>query len=162
MSTIFTCVYVSVHVDVSDHQKAEIFAKALEDGNVDKLRRYATLYPTTLPSHHSLINRIRLPALMRRGFAELWRFTAQTQCRRVLWMLFNVFAPELVVFVAILELSSARSAAVFMRRHVCTRWSLQLAFFADMGGFQLEDGTVFHNGLEFMRWVLAEDISFVK
>lgn len=67
-------------------------------------------------------------------------------------MLFNVFAPELVVLVAFLERRITRDAVKFMRSRGQDDWNMKLAFFADMGGFQLDAGAPFCSGLAFLKW----------
>lgn len=135
MSTIFTCVYISVHSDVPDESKAQTFSDSM------KIADKSTRSPRVL-----------------RAFGTIWRVISKPVPKRVLWMLFNVFAPELVVFVAVLELMSARDGARFMREHNQIPWSTKLAFFADMGGFEWEEAGEgnkrrhFRTGLEFLEW----------
>ncbi|EKM59107.1 uncharacterized protein PHACADRAFT_181111 [Phanerochaete carnosa HHB-10118-sp] len=129
ISTIFTCVYLSVHVDISDKSRATELTQTLQ----------------TAPTQ-SWAGKIA------RHLAPLWHFTAHSICLRVLWMLFNIFAPELVVFVAALERMSATDAVKFMRSRGQNDWNMKLAFFADMGGFELDDGTHFRDGLSFLKW----------
>ncbi|GJE84064.1 hypothetical protein PsYK624_001390 [Phanerochaete sordida] len=131
MSTIFTCVYLSVHVNVPDKWNAEQFSHLLEH----------KCGPKSLP-----------PRTLRVWVAPLWRFTAIPICRRVFWMIFNIFAPQLVALVAVMERCSAKDALTFMRSRGQNDWTMQLAFFADMGGFELDDGTPFRDGLSFLEW----------
>ncbi|GJE84065.1 hypothetical protein PsYK624_001400 [Phanerochaete sordida] len=131
MSTIFTCVYLSVHIDVPDKWKAKQFSQVLE----------AKDPPKTVAAK-----------ILRACLAPLWHFTARPICRRMFWMLFNIFAPELVVLVAVTERRSAKDALTFMRSRGQDDWTMQLAFFADMGGFELDDGTPFRDGLSFLQW----------
>lgn len=203
MSTIFTCVYVSVHIDVRDKDKVGAFANMLEDSargstdehspSPDDLPPPMSYTPSNdvekvsddapddkLDGDSSSVDRnsistpeihIPLPRLLRRGCAALWRFFAHAQCRRIFWMLFNVFAPELVVFVAVLERISASDGVQFMRERK-QKWNVQLAFFADMGGFEIAEGTFvgrkgkltktkrFRNGLQLMKWVTKYDVHF--
>ena len=128
MSTIFTCVYVSVHGDVPDPSKAEAFAN-------------------TLTSY-------RVPSFIVAFIKTLYTFIENPTSKRILFMLFNVIAPELVVLVAALELSSAYDGLRFMRKCKQRKWSMTLAFFADMGGFELDDEhhSHFQNGREFLEW----------
>lgn len=129
MSTIFTCVYLSVHIDVPDKSRTKESIEAMR----------AT--PKNIAGR--LIHRFLVP---------IWHLTAYSFCRRVFWMLFNLFAPELVVLVAFTERRSARDAVKFMRDRGQGDWDMKLAFFADMGGFQLADGTPFRSGLAFLEW----------
>ncbi|KIP08369.1 hypothetical protein PHLGIDRAFT_383849 [Phlebiopsis gigantea 11061_1 CR5-6] len=128
MSTIFTCVYVSVHGDVPDASKAEAFARTLTSYSV--------------------------PSFIVTFIKKVYTFIENPTCKRILFMLFNVIAPELVVLVAALELSSAYDGLRFMRKCKQRKWSMTLAFFADMGGFELDDEnhSHFQNGREFLEW----------
>ncbi|EKM59106.1 uncharacterized protein PHACADRAFT_181110 [Phanerochaete carnosa HHB-10118-sp] len=128
MSTIFTCVYLSVHIDVPDQSKAKEFVEALRDMPKNWTRRTV------------------------RHLVPLWHLTARPLCRRVFWMVFNIFAPELVILVAILERRSASDGVKFMRSRGRDDWNVKLAFFADMGGFELDDGTHFRDGLSLLKW----------
>lgn len=118
-STIFACVYVSVHVDIPNETKTG---------------------------------------------GKVWQYIAQPVLRKLYWLLFNIFAPELMVLVALCERWSAGSGVAFMRSRGAANWTMRLAFFADMGGFKLpaerghKDGRVFNSGLEFYEWfVLLKD-----
>lgn len=128
--------YISVHADVPDESKAQEFSESMETTNI----------PT------------RMPRVFLLAFGTIWRVISKPLPKRVLWMLFNVFAPELVVLVAVLELISARDGARFMREHKQTPCSMKLAFFADMGGFEWEEAGEgnqprhFRSGLEFLIW----------
>lgn len=128
MSTIFACVYVSLHVDIPNPSNAADFRASLDR------------------------SKMRLPGFVKRFMAWAYRITEKATVRRVLFMLFNIVAPELVVLVSILELISATDAKRFMRSRGQKGWTTMLAFFADMGGFELEDGTHFRNGREFLEW----------
>ena len=70
MSTIFTCVYVSVHVDVPDLMKANEVSQQLLAESRGIRHRFLVV------------------------FAAIWRSTAKPLYKRIAWMLFNVFAPE--------------------------------------------------------------------
>ncbi|KLO19122.1 hypothetical protein SCHPADRAFT_993126 [Schizopora paradoxa] len=108
LSTIFTCVYISVHVGVA----------AVKSVNTDRTWQIITL-----------------PAL-----------------RKVYWLLFNIFAPELMVLVALCELQSAIAGVAFMKRRKVEGWKIRHAFFADMGGFKLANGVEFRKGTDFYEW----------
>lgn len=107
LSTIFTCVYISVHVGIP-------FASNKNDA--------------------------------------AWRLIMQPALRKVYWLLFNIFAPELMVLVALCELQSAIAGVAFMQRRGESGWTIRHAFFADMGGFQLANGTPFCKGTDFYSW----------
>ncbi|KIP10581.1 hypothetical protein PHLGIDRAFT_115338 [Phlebiopsis gigantea 11061_1 CR5-6] len=129
-STIFTCVYVSVHLDVPDRLRAaQVSAGWTERNN------------------------LRVPKFILLGFAAVWKRASQISfLRPQLWVLFNIVAPELIVVVAVLELLSARDVLRTMHKRGQEDWTMTLAFFADMGGYQLEDGHHLRNGLAFLEW----------
>ena len=142
LSTIFTCVYVSVHIDVPDETKSTQFTERL-------MKRY----------EHSG----KLIQFLFKCFCCVCRFTTTAVFRRVLWMLFNVFAPELVVFIAVIERMSAKDNLAFMRNRGQGNWTMRLAFFADMGGFELGRGMRYdgeeleeelrlEDGVQFLEW----------
>lgn len=137
ISTIFSCVYVSVHVDVPNPKRNDEFRKDIES------------HPKSR----------RIPPSLRNAFFRIWGWTAYPPCRRVIWMLFNIYAPELVVFVAMLEYMSAASGRRFMREVYRRRdWTMTHAFFADMGGFEVEeDGgpRTLATGREFYEWFVS-------
>ncbi|GJE84066.1 hypothetical protein PsYK624_001410 [Phanerochaete sordida] len=127
-STIFTSVYLSVHVDVPDKpQKLKQLDK--NAGFRKRIRRWVKIAQRFLTYH---------PA-----------------CRRARWMLFNIIAPGLLVLTAVMEVISANDAVKYMHSRGQEDWNMKLAFFADMGGFQLEDeqNTVFPDGESFLVWV---------
>lgn len=128
MSTIFSCVYVSVHGDVPDESKPAAFARTLEGYKVPKF----------------IVTFVR----------KVYTLMEKPMCKRVLFMLFNVVAPEIIVLVAILELISAYDGLRFMRARKQKKWTLTLAFFADMGGFELDDDEHkhFQDGRKFLEW----------
>ena len=129
-STIFTCVYVSVHLDVPDRLRAIQVSEAWRAHNV-----------------------LRIPDVILRWFGAIWRWTCtKSFCRRLLWVVFNVEAPELIVVVSVLERISARDGMRAMHSRGQKDWTMTTAFFADMGGFQLEDGHHLRNGREFLEW----------
>lgn len=109
-STVFACVYLSLHSDVPHPAKPDELANALKQTKAPRF----------------------VPVIVR-------FLTRNSTFRRVLFMLFNVFAPELVVLVALLELVSATDGKRFMRSRGQKGWSTTLAFFADMGGFELDE-----------------------
>lgn len=125
ISTIFTCVYVSVHIDVPDQGKTDEFQEDLER---------------------------RVPGKGLRVFFAVWRFVTKPIFHKIFWLLFNVFAPELMVLVALCERRSANSGVAFMRSRGQEGWTMRHAFFADMGGFKLPDGTPFLTGRQFYQW----------
>ena len=129
-STIFTCVYVSVHLDVPDKLRAaQVSAGWTENNN------------------------LRVPKFILTGFATIWKRASQISfLRPQLWVIFNIVAPELIVVVAVLELLSARDGMRTMHNRGQKDWSMTLAFFADMGGYQLEDGQHLRNGRAFLEW----------
>ena len=131
LSTIFTCVYVSVHVDVPDSSKVHRFLQGLHTG-----RGWVR----------------KIPSVLLKCFSYACLLTTKPLFRRILWMLFNAFAPELVVFIAVMERISAKDGVKFMQSRGQEKWSMKLAFFADMGGFELEDGTYFSSGRDFLEW----------
>ncbi|KAI6783780.1 uncharacterized protein J7T54_001656 [Emericellopsis cladophorae] len=57
--------------------------------------------------------------------------------RRLFWMVFAVFAPEIVLTYAAGQWSRAKHSVKAFHGSGYTKWSLKLAFFADMGGFRL-------------------------
>ena len=65
---------------------------------------------------------------------------------------FNILAPEPVVFIAVMEWLSAKDGLAAMRMRGQKDWSMRLAFFADMGGFELEDGRHLEDGFQFLEW----------
>ncbi|KLO04400.1 hypothetical protein SCHPADRAFT_755331 [Schizopora paradoxa] len=72
------------------------------------------------------------------------------------WLLANVFAPELMVLIALCERWSASSGVAFMQSLGVEGWTMRLAFFADMGGFKVRfsngETKAFSSGLEFYEW----------
>ncbi|KAK7691841.1 hypothetical protein QCA50_005245 [Cerrena zonata] len=132
LSTVFTCVYVSVHVDVPDDSKSKQFLEGLQKKN----EKRGVIFQFLL-----------------KCFGYVCRFTATSLFRRTLWMLFNIFAPELVVFIAVIEKASAKDTLLAMRARGQRKWTSRLAFFADMGGFEMEDGTHLEDGRRFLKWL---------
>jgi hypothetical protein len=57
--------------------------------------------------------------------------------RRLFWMVFAVFAPEIVLTYAAGQWSRAKHSVEAFHASGYREWTLQLAFFADMGGFFL-------------------------
>lgn len=131
-STIFTCVYVSVHLDVPDRLRGAQYYEALR-----------------AQTHNAL----GLPNIVLRAFGAMWRWgDAKSFTRRLLWVVLNVEAPELIVVVSVLERISARDGIRYMRSRGQKDWTMTIAFFADMGGFQLEDERHLRNSREFLEW----------
>lgn len=132
VTTIFNCVYVSVHVDLPSSTKSTEFRAEWEG--------------------------ISIPKHLLDVFFSLWDLSTNPLVRRVLWMLFNIDAPEIVMYVAMLEYQSATAGKRFMHAIEDTGWTMTHAFFADMGGFEVEDnegdGQVFSTGEEFYKWRL--------
>lgn len=126
-STIFTCVYVSVHIDIPDPQKSDRFQESLSRAHT-------------------------IPKAAVRYFFAVWRLLSRPVTRKVIWVLFNIYAPELMVMCSLLERKSAKSGVAFMHSRGQAGWKMRHAFFADMGGFKLPDGTLLHTGLEFYEW----------
>lgn len=133
VTTIFNCVYVSVHVDLPNSTKSTEFRAEWEGVSIPK----------------SLLD----------AFFFLWDLSANPLVRRVFWMLFNIDAPEIVMYVAMLEYLSAAAGKRFMHAIGDTGWTMTHAFFADMGGFEVEENEggarVFSTGEEFYKWRLA-------
>ncbi|KLO19120.1 hypothetical protein SCHPADRAFT_935706 [Schizopora paradoxa] len=107
LSTILTCLSVSLHTDIPETSKS---------------RRRAL------------------------------RFIRQPSIYRIYCLLFSLLAPEITVLTALCEVQSASAGLHFMRGLGVDGWTMQLAYFADMGGFKLSDGTVFYNGRSFYQW----------
>lgn len=109
-STIYTCVYVSVHIDVLN----------VKQNSEDLIKD---------------IKKTRLWKPVQTCFAAVWRQAARPSIRRAVWIVFNIFGPGVVIMVAILEVVSAHDGMKFM--HDCGQddWNMTLAFYADMGGF---------------------------
>ena len=142
LSTIFICAYVAAHIDVTDKDKLRLLSSEIQS-------KYA---------HRGFFVRCLVRLLV---WVSDW--TKKTFVRRLLWVLFLVFAPEAVVFVAAIERLGARAGLKAMQCRGQEGWSLKLAFFADMGGLGLERGmpydgyellqeTHFSNGHQFLRW----------
>ena len=135
-STIYTCVYVSVHIDVMDTRRNA-------DDLIKDLRK-REFWPTRGPGK-----------IFQTCFECVWKAAAHLIVRRAVWFVFNIVAPGLVILVAVLEVISAHDGMRFMRDRGQGDWNMSLAFFADMGGFaRREEGEVvpFYNGLEFLEW----------
>lgn len=151
-STIYTCVYVSVHIDVLNvKQNSEDLIKDMK--------------------------KTRLWKPVQTCFAAVWRQAARPSIRRAVWIVFNILAPGVVILVAILEVISAHDGMKFM--HDCGQddWNMTLAFYADMGGFAQEtseenhvaeddeDKMVvrpFRNGQAFLKWYADQGRRFTK
>ena len=109
-STIYTCVHVSVHIDVlSINQNHEDFTKNLENQNLSRW--------------------------MKTCIVAVMNAAKSRWARHAVWICFNIFAPEVVVLVAVLEYLSACDGKRFMVACGQTDWDMTLAFYADMGGF---------------------------
>lgn len=80
------------------------------------------------------------------------RVIRQPSIYRIYCLLFSLLAPEITVLTALCEVQSASAGLQFMRDIGVEGWTMQLAYFADMGGFKLPDGTVFYNGRSFYQW----------
>ncbi|KAK7688816.1 hypothetical protein QCA50_007505 [Cerrena zonata] len=130
VSIIFTCVYISIHIDISNGESREfakqIRAKYQNRGNVMRMILLCFDY-------------------------MCWLMTIPV-AHKVIFMVFNIFAPESIVFLATLERLSARDGVIFMRSCGQPNWTTKLAFFADMGGFELEKGEHLVSGREFFEW----------
>lgn len=167
MSTIFTCVYVSVHGDVPDISKAKRFAeKLIGGGATNESGPAGTTGPQEQSStagpqgpHGRAKQRVR--AFVAALVLSAYTFIEKPVCKRVLFMMANIFGPEFIVLVAMLELISAYDGLRYMRRCGQKKWFITLAFFADMGGFELDntEHTHFHDGRSFLAWFrkLRED-----
>lgn len=129
-TTIFTSVYVTVHIDVprddaKDGEPRETTWKILK------------------------------------VYSWLWR-KIKPNLRKAYWVVFNIFAPELMVFVAFCERESAKSGVAFMHGCEQTTWMLRHAFFADMRGFKdklpkPQRGQQFSTGFSFYEWYVGKN-----
>lgn len=137
ISTIFTCVYISIHVDVPNPSRLEILKERLVGQGVH-------------------------PQFLINAIFTIWKWATKPICRRVLWMSFNIYAPELVVLVALLERISATYGRRVMKELKVEGWTMTHAFFADMGGFEVEyegKAVVVPTNLELSYWLRSDEAS---
>lgn len=116
LSTIFTCAYVAVHIDVLDSDskpRPGIFSlmKRRKGGDLLIAIRRAT-------------NPKRTPVV-----------------QRVLWMIMGIFAPEFLVSIAAKEFVKAVYDRKHMQKMGYSGWTMTHSFFANMGGFKFAEST---------------------
>ncbi|KLO11583.1 hypothetical protein SCHPADRAFT_941901 [Schizopora paradoxa] len=162
-TTIFTCVYVTVHVDVPNYSvEVQENEEEVTEPYVPSVFRRCT---SAVRKCVSKIYRCILDAPN-----CLWR-KIKPNLRKAYWVFLNIFAPELMLFVAFCERESAKSGVAFMHSCGQKKWKLRHAFFADMGGFKVKEPTrtpevtevrVFSSGLDFYEWYKNEGCPAVE
>ncbi|EJC99831.1 uncharacterized protein FOMMEDRAFT_112880 [Fomitiporia mediterranea MF3/22] len=73
------------------------------------------------------------------------------------WLL-GLLAPEMLVIHAYYEHMIAREDVIWMKRHGYPDWKMVHAFFADMGGFTVEDGERPHSGYELHKMLSRGEV----
>ena len=79
--------------------------------------------------------------------------------RRFFWMVFAVFAPEIVLTYAAGQWSRAKHSVKAFHSYGHDKWTLRLAFFADMGGFFLQcpGSDCFPLNAKQLHWLVIND-----